>query len=378
MSAGPGRALRATSRHLVWSIAAVSLLACSTGTPRPEAAKARSAGPMMPQINPGPVAIKESFIARREATARLRGLALARSLFGPPWLYTADVSTDQLVVFDAATGRFERKVGERGSARGQFSGINDLFANDRVLYVAESGNQRIQLLYLPELAPVGEIGNGLVKDPVAVVARTTGGGHFMVYVIDRAGTGLVLRLIDMHLEQEASPPGTDPVFSLDVSTVTITNKPVSEQPLQLAADAEVFMHLDEDKQRLLIGSGNSLLTLNLDGSEQAPAQPVPGIAGHISGLGLFSCPGGGDKGYLVLGDRTEDAQHFQVVDRTSLQPVTRFNGLQIKDSTAMFLYRPAIAFFPFGAVYALNQSTSVGALSWQVLAAETGVRRICL
>lgn len=380
MSVDLGRVFRATSRHMAWSLAAVALLACSTGAPKSGRSQAKAAGPaaMMPQIKPGPVAIKESFVARREATARLRGLTLVDSPLGPPWLYTADTSVDDLVIFDAASGRFERRFGKRGSGKGEFDGITDLYANDRILYVTEAGNKRIQLMYLPELATLGEIGSELVKSPMSVVARTTGGGHFMIYVLDRDGEKLVLRLLDMHMAQAPSAPGTDPIFSLDVSTVTITTKHVSDVPLTLAADAEVSMQLDLANDRLLIGSGNTLYSYNFDGSVRDPEIAAPGVEGQISGLGLFACPQSKEKGYWIIGDRTAEAQYFQVIDRVTLAPVTRFNGLQIKDSTALHFERESMAYFPFGAFYALNQGTSLGALNWQTLAMETGVRRVCL
>lgn len=382
MSTALGRACRAISRHLAWSISAAALLACSTGGSRPDnsnAAGAKAAPPsMMPQIKPGPVSIKESFVARREATAKLVGLTLVINPVGVPWIYTADSSTDELVVFDAPTGRFNRKFGKRGSSAGEFSGITDVAAVDRILYVAESGNQRVQMLYMPEHATLGYIGPDLLKAPRAVQSRTLGGGKFMVYVVDGEADQLVLRLIEVLIEAPASPPGTDPIFSLDMKTVTTTTKHIKDVPLGLAPDALVSLRIDLDNQRLLLASGQSLKSLSFDGSTRDPDQTLTAITGQISGLGLFACPQAPSKGYWILGDRSADSQSFQVIDRVTMAPVTRFNGLQIKDSNALYYAQDPMAYFPFGAVFALNQQTSVGALNWQVLAAETGVRRICL
>jgi 3-phytase len=381
MSHALGRACRVISRHLAWSISAAALLACSTGGTRPasEAGSAKAAPPsMMPQIKPGPVSIKESFVARREATSKLVGLTLVINPVGVPWVYTADASTDELVVFDAPTGRFNRKFGKRGSAAGEFDGITDVAAVDRILYVAEAGNRRIQMLYMPEHATLGYIGSDLLTSPRAVQSRTLGGGNFTVYVVDRAADQLVLRLIDVLIEAPASPPGTDPIFSLDMKTVTTKVKHVKDVALGLAPDAPVSLRLDLSNELLLVASGQTLKSFRLDGNPRDADLVVPTITGQISGLGLFACPQAPTKGYWILGDRSADGQFFQVIDRVTMAPVTRFNGLQIKDSGALYYAQDPMAYFPFGAVYALNQQTSVGALNWQVLAAETGVRRICL
>jgi 3-phytase len=333
---------------------------------------------MMPQIKPGPISIKESFVARRDPTSKLRGITLVQNPIGPHWIYSADSSTDELVIFDAPTGRFNRKFGKRGSADGEFDGISNIFANDRVLYVSELNNQRIQLLYTPELATLGYIGSDYVKAPKAVQARTLGGGRFEVYVVDLEGESQVLRLIELLIEAPPSPPGTDPIFSLDMKTVKITLRHLKDVPLGLSADANVSLRLDIDNDRLMVASGNTLKSFKLDGSPRDADLVVASIVGELSGISLFACHGANHKGYWILGDRSSDAQSFQLIDRLTMEPVTRFNGLQIKDSTALFYAQEPMAYFPFGAVYALNQETSMGALNWQALAVETGVRRICL
>ena len=97
MSAGQGRASRAIVRQMVWSISAATLLACSTGGSKPTTSEDTSKASQgsiptntMPSIKPGPVSIKESFIARRETTARLRSVTVLNNPVGPPSLVSAE------------------------------------------------------------------------------------------------------------------------------------------------------------------------------------------------------------------------------------------------------------------------------------------------
>lgn len=384
---GLDRAVRASTRHLAWSALALAMIACSSTAPKPAtettAAASATAAPavpraVMPTIVSGPVSLKESYLARREATSQLRGLTLAPTPVGPPHLVVGDAGTDQLVIFDASTGRFDRRIGERGSALRQYQGITDVHIADRLVFVSETGNQRVQVQYLPDYHPIGAVADGLVTEPAALAAVAQGGGDFMLYVIDRVDHATVLRLIKVHIDTTRIHQNRDPFFSVAPETLTLVATPVTTVPIATPETSEVRLMVDAANDRLLLTYDRMLAQFGLDGTPKGAPAEVASVQGEIRGIGMFACPQSKERGYYILADREAEAQHVQVIDRQTLEPVTRFHGLQARGATDLLYVQQALAYFPFGAVYVLSQDTAVAAFDWQALAVATGVRRICL
>lgn len=337
-----------------------------------------AAPPMMQQIAPGPFTLKEAYLARREATSKLVGLTFVQNPIGAPWLYVGDAATDDIVIFDAPTGRFLSRFGKRGSGVGEFSGITGLDAIEATLFVAEAGNRRVQVFYLPENKPMASFGDGDLESPQGVFVRSLGLGRYQAYVIDAVAGQLVVKVFQVSSAAAPSLPTADRPYSYDTKQSPLSKELLATIPLDVPVGTGVAIEFDDAAKRALVAYGQQMLTLDFDGHAKGAAQPLPGVVGAASGVGLFACPNDESKGYWIVGDRSSEQQDFRVYDRVTLAPLTSYRGERIRNSSAMVFTMESIAFFNFGATFAIHEQTAVGSLGWEQLARQTGLRRICL
>lgn len=376
---------------------ALSALACSTlllagcagtGAGKPDAgapAKAASGTtanaappPMMQQIVPGPITLKEAYLARREATAKLVGVTFVQNPVGAPWLYVADAATDDLVIFDAPTGRFLSRFGKRGSGASEFNGITGLDSIEATLFVSEAGNKRVQVFYLPENKPMSSFGDGELESPQGVFVRSLGLGRYQAYVVDAAAGTLAIKVFEVSSASAPSLPTADRPFSYDTKPTALNKQLIGTIPLDVPVGTPVSVEFDDAAKRAMVAYGKQVLALDYAGHAAGTPHALPDVAGTASGIGLFACPNDVTKGYWIVSDRGADSQDFRVYDRVSLEPLTFFRGEKIRNSAAMTFTMESIAFFNFGATFALHDGTAVGSLGWEPLARQTGLRRICL
>ncbi|NHN20667.1 phytase, partial [Bacillus amyloliquefaciens] len=73
---------------------------------------------------------------------------------GRLWLIAPAKATDKLVVYDGSTGQPLRDVGSSGTAPGQFDRPNGIAVLDDLLWIVERDNHRVQVLSLPDFAPL--------------------------------------------------------------------------------------------------------------------------------------------------------------------------------------------------------------------------------
>lgn len=384
MSAGSANRSRALSA-LVCST--LLLAACSgTGGSKPEAGAADQAStgksvappPMMQQIVPGPITLKESFLARRDASSRLVGVTFVQNPIGAPWLYVADAATDDLVIFDAPTGRFLSRFGKRGSGPSEFSGITGIDAIEATLFVSEAGNKRVQVFYLPENKPMASFGEDALESPQGVYVRSLGLGRYQPYVIDAVGGQLVVKVFEVSSASAPSMPTADRPYSYDTKPTDLNKKLIGTIPLNVPVGTAVSIEFDDGAKRAMVAYGKQLLLLDYEGHAKGAPHDLADVVGSASGIGLFACPNDAAKGYWIIGDRADDSQDFRVYDRVTLAPLTHFRGEKLRNSAAMTFTMESIAFFNFGATFALHEGTAVAALGWEPLARQTGLRRICL
>lgn len=374
---------RPIARPLLLACALTLLNACSsTGTKpeteAPKSSKTSAPPPMMQQIVPGPIVLKEGYLAKREPESRLNSLTFVQNPIGAPWLFVADANTDDLVIFDAPTGRFLKRFGKRGNGPSEFDGVSGISQIEATLFVSEQNNRRVQVFYLPDIKPMASFGANELKSPRGVYARSLGLRRFQAYVTDVEAEQLVVKIFEVSYEVTPVMPTLDRPYGYDTNPTELAEKLITTVPLGVPAGTPVSIQSDPANERVLIAYAGKLKQLGFSGEVKGEDIVLPDVQGAVSGIGLFACPNDGQRGYWIVSDRGTEHQDFRVYDRTSFAPLTFFRGEQIRDSAAMTFTMESMAFFTFGATFAVHSGTAVGSLSWEALARQTGLRRICL
>ena len=107
---------------------------------------------------------------------------------GTLWLIATAKATDKLVVYDGSTGRHLRDVGSSGTGPGQFDRPNGIAVTDDLLWIVERDNHRVQVLSLPDFAPLATFAAGDLRKPYGLWVDRRADGY-SVYVTDSWDNG---------------------------------------------------------------------------------------------------------------------------------------------------------------------------------------------
>ena len=104
------------------------------------------------------VEIEESFITNANPESKIDSPASWQAADGNMWLYATAKSSDLLMIYDGDSGLQKGIAGASGKGPGEFKRPNGIYAIDNLLLVVERDNQRVQVLSLPALQPLGTFG----------------------------------------------------------------------------------------------------------------------------------------------------------------------------------------------------------------------------
>jgi len=105
------------------------------------------------------------------------------------WLIATGKETDELIVYDALTGRIVKTVGEDGEKLGQFERPNGIAVIDDLVFVVERDNRRIQVMSLPGFEPLGTFGSDILKKPYGIYIHSLNGNkRYEMFVTDDYST----------------------------------------------------------------------------------------------------------------------------------------------------------------------------------------------
>lgn len=269
------------------------------------------------------VTLRELFVSEEAPADNLDSLA-----FWPPgpWVLATAKSIDQLVVLDANDGRVVHRFGERGDGPGQFRRPNGVAVVGDLVLVTERDNQRVQVLRLPELKPLGSLGAGLLRAPYGLAVFPGEDGVLELYVTDNYLTP----------DREIPPPHElgERVkhFRVFVSPEGVTA--MLERSFGDTAGAGVLgtvesIAADRRWGRLLIADETR-------GTQDIKVYSLAGqFTGHVIGAGLFKGePEGialieeGAGGFWIATDQRKERTAFHVFDRHSLRYLGSATGEQ--------------------------------------------------
>lgn len=283
------------------------------------------------------------------------------------WLISTAKSTDVLIVNDASTGAFIKRVGETGSELGQFKRPNGIFVIDDYVFVVERDNRRVQVLALPDFNPVGILGDSLLIKPYGLFVYKQNGANYALYVTDNYET-----------ENEKIPPdsalGNRIVnFSLTIEDDRIDWKLVrrfgaTEGPGVLRIVESICG--DPTYNKILISeedeSQSSVKVYDLDG----------GFTGIVFGLGVFHYQVEGialyqrntNEGYWIVTDQSYEDNRFHVFERKNFKYWGSFKGSNTANTDGIWLTQSSFGPFQSGAFYAVHDDGNVSAFDFTVIA----------
>ena len=351
----------AMPKHTLLCCVVLCLAACTPPATRqvvPAAAK------------PQPLAIvPERYVSADDARDELDSLATWPAEDGRTWLIATAKSTHTLVVFDADTGERLRSVGGKGAAPGQFLRPNGIAVFGNHVFVAERDNHRVQVLSLPDFAPLGEFGAAELRAPYGLWIDETGPGEYDVYVTDSFMDGeshdqvppfeqLDLRVRRYHLSFDDD----DHFTTRDEGAFGDTSEAAALRIVESIAG-------DPAQKRLLIADeftsdegrrhASNLREYTFDGQATGRELPAGAFEAEAEGVALWSCDA--EAGYWVAADQRYPLTRFLLFDRDTLAPRGAFTGETVAHTDGIALHAATTAAFPSGALFAVHDDKAVAA-----------------
>jgi 3-phytase len=361
---------------LLPSLVTLSLLLAACAS-RPLATPPATARPATPAT--ADAVIAEAWISAPHPEEEVDSIAVWPTEDGGSWLIVTAKQTEQLIVFDAESGRRLRTVGGSGSALGQFKRPNGVAVFGDLVFVAERDNRRVQVLRLPDFTPLAAIGEHELKVPYGLWLHEVAPDELELLVTDSFMADFRTR---------ALPPLGD--LDQRVKRYRVLQRPDgSVQANYLGAFGDTgeagalrmveSIAGDAANDRLLIADedlrvGSTLRDYTLAGRYRGHS--LPSFQADAEGVSLWACDA--DRaGYWIASDQLSPTL-FRVYDRVSLAPVGTFSGKSVGDTDGQALYATPSARFPAGALYVQSRNESVAAFDLRDIAAALKLAPVCV
>ncbi|QWP76579.1 phytase [Lysobacter sp. K5869] len=363
------------SRLVAVLLASALLSACAAAPVRQSEPRQTGAVPAWTRTIP------ERFVSDPSAQDELDSLATWPAADGSTWLIASAKSTHRLAVYDADSGKRLREFGGKGEALGQFKRPNGLAVFGDYLFVAERDNHRVQVLRLPEFAPLGSFGEAQLRSPYGLWLNETAPGELEVYVTDNFMYGAkfdqvpALNELDQRVRRyrlrfdEAERMSSDYLGAFGDTSDAAALRIVESIAGDAAGDR--LLIADEDLRR-----ASTLREYTLAGRYTGRAVPPGSFSAQAEGVALWSCARG--AGYWIAVDQLDPQTVFHVFERDSLRPVGSFRGEATAHTDGIALHAAATRAFPYGALYAVDDDRAVTAFDLGDVARALQLQADCL
>ncbi len=323
------------------------------------------------------VVIFESFVTDTTSAENIDSPAYWTDGKTDRWIIATAKSTDRLMVYDAATGAFVKRVGTSGTKAGQFRYPNGIAVVDNVLLVVERNNRRVQLFQMPEFAPIGFIGTDELIRPYGLTVFRQNGSTYALYITDNYGTdGDTVppdSLLGKRVKQYSFTVEKARVESRLVRTFGETNgKGVLRNVESIHSDAEnnTLLIADEDVK------SRNVKVYTLDGTFTGKTIGDGVIEHEPEGIALYRC--NNVEGYWILTDQSMSANRFHLYSRTNFRYHGHFVGKITLNTDGIWLVQKPVGSFEQGVLYAVHNDQAVAAFSWKSIADSLSLRSDCV
>jgi 3-phytase len=348
--------------------ALLSFAACDGGEQPPATQAAAAADSVAP--------LSEAWMSTRDTLDNIDSPAVWHGPGGEHWVLSTAKATDVLVVNDAVTGAFVRRLGASGTGRGQMQRPNGIAIAGDLAFVVERDNHRVQVFRLPAFESLGTFGDKDLRLPYGIAMYAEAPGRFMVYVTD-----------NYEMPDESVPPDSLLGERVRQYRVTVAGSGVRAEPLRAFGDTSgpgvlkvvESIAIDLPNQRLLIAeeleTGSHIKVYTPEGKFTGQIIDDGLFPHQAEGIILYAC--GDTAGYWVTTDQDLTVNTFHVFDRATLRHVGSFRGDSTLNTDGIALTQRGFGSFPSGAFYAIHNDGNVAAFSWAAIADALRLRKDC-
>jgi len=299
---------------------------------------------------------------------------------GTQWLIATAKTTHKLVVYDGQTGAHLRDVGSQGTAPGQFDRPNGIAVIDDLVLVVERDNHRVQVLHLPDFAPLGVFAAADLRKPYGLWVNKQREGYD-VYVTDSYDAGEdaqgndvlpALAELDKRVRRYAL---TLKGSALDATLVGSIGDTSEAGALRVVES----IWGDPANDRLLIAEedetyASEIKVYTLEGRFTGTTFGRDAFKAQAEGVMLKTC---GKDGWWITTEQGKQRSVFHLFDRHTLKHVGAFQGNTVANTDGIWLDQGASARFPHGVLYAVHDDQGVVAFDWANVARQLSLPLEC-
>lgn len=350
----------APARPRRWLLAAgLTLLAACTGQPQ------RSVVPDVPAGDGlAATVIAEAFVSALIPDVEVDSLATWLSPEGEIRVIASAKHAGVLLAFDGEDGRLLQELGERGGL--QYP--NGVASFGDWLFVVERDAARVSVFELPDLAPLGHFGEGVLKTPYGLWVRESAPGEVEVFVTDSYRIDDLpnpLARLDARVKRFRVHLDEDPIQSDTLDTFGGTDEDSALRWVESIAGDPLFDRLAIAEEHPDYRNRGPLI-YRLDGRYTGEHLGEGLFRGDPEGIALYECQSG--NGYWIAAEQDREDNRFHVFDRASLAHLGSFSGAATRFTDGIALHPGASPRFPHGALYVVNDDAGIAAFDWRDIA----------
>ncbi|KFN48891.1 phytase [Arenimonas composti] len=357
---------------------ALFLAACAGTPPRPDLSGSWS-NRLEPHHAAAATRVAEVFLTAPLPGHEIDSVAAWRTPDGDTWLIATGKESDSLVVYDGDDGALLRTVGGPGTAPGRFDRPNGIAVFADLVFVVERDNHRVQVLALPDFAPLAVFGERELKSPYGLWLHELAPGTLEVLVTDsfmadfRTETLPPMRQLAERVKRyHVRLDGAAPQARLVQRFGDTTEKGALRMVESIAGDPphDRLLIAEED-----VRVGTTLREYRMDGRYSGHDVPRDHFQAQAEGVALWACPDG--SGYWIATDQFADRTVFRVFERRDLRLVGSFAGDHAAMTDGIWLQAAGTRAFPEGVLYAAHNDEGVAAFAWRDIAAALSLPLTC-
>lgn len=368
-------------RHVLSFALLAALAACAPAQER-EPDEIGDADPLLAQAGIAHVVVPEAFTSPATPHDNIDSPAAWAAPGGATWVLATAKEGKGLVVYDGDTGATLRTVGTEGPALGQFSRPNGVAVHGDRVFVVERDNRRVQVLSLPDFAPLASFGEGELHKPYGLWVREHASGLLEVLVTDAYMAGEDAR------GDEVPPPLDQLDRRIQRYLVRFEGGRVEAVNAGHFGDTGAAGAIripeslwgDVANDRLLVAEedlrvGTALREYSLAGEFRGRTLGEGLFKAQAEGIALWACEDG--SGAWIATDQFKDRSLFHVFDRKTLAPLGAFAGEVTANTDGVWLHQAPTARFPAGVFYAVHDDMAVSAFDWRDIARALALPETC-
>lgn len=322
------------------------------------------------------VELKEDFMTARTEPDNIDSPYPWHGPNGEHWIVTTAKEGHALVIYDANDGKTLKRVGKKGTAKGEFNRPNGVVVIDNLAIVVERDNHRVQVLRLPELTSLGFIGEKELRKPYGLTVFKDASGSYALYVTD-----------NYELVEDQIPPDSALGERVRQYRFTATANGLKSEAVRAFGETKgegvlrivESIYADPTNNRVLIAEEDERDTYvkvySLEGKFTGETLGHGIHHFQTEGIALYAC--GDSAGYWIVTDQSDSGNAFHIYDRKTLAHLGGFSGAVTANTDGIALTQQGYGNFPQGAFFAVHDDGGVGTFSWKAIASALKLRDDC-